>query len=80
MNKNQSLGIYIIAGIIIFLFLVYALAGPTTVTNDLTYSQFLTKVEAGEIKSAEIGKGVLIAVPKNTAVKVWLWWVKSSSP
>ncbi len=68
MNKNQSLGIYTIIGIIIFLFIVYALAGPTTVSNDLSYSEFIQKVEKSEIKSVIIGKGALTAIPKDAKV------------
>ncbi len=70
MNKNQSLGIWIIVGIIAFMITLLVVTGPTTVTNDLNYSEFINRVEAGEIKSVEIGKSVLIAVPKNAEVKV----------
>ena len=69
MNKNQSLGIWIIVIIIAFMIILLALTGPTTITSDLTYSDFLNKVEASEIKSVEIGKGALVAIPKDAKIE-----------
>lgn len=63
MNKNQSLGVYIIVGIIGFLIALTVFAGPNTVSSDVSYSQFLKKVQLGEIKSVEIAKGSLVAIP-----------------
>lgn len=69
MNKNQSLGVYIIGIIIILLVGIMVFSGPTTVSSDVSYSEFLKKVEAHEIKSVEIGKGILIAVPFDNKIK-----------
>ena len=65
MNKNQSMGVYIIVGIIAILLAVVAFAGPTTTSSELSYSQFLDKVNAGEIESVTIAKNLVTAVPKD---------------
>ena len=65
MNKNQSMGVYIIVGIIVLLLAVVAFAGPTTTSSEISYSQFLDKVNAGEIESVTISKNVVSAVPKG---------------
>jgi cell division protease FtsH len=73
MNKNQSMSMYIIFGIMILVFLSMLLAGPSTSTQDLSYTEFLQKLKVGDIKSVEIDKETssLIAHPKVqiTAVK-----------
>ena len=65
MNKNQSLGMYIILGIMVLAFVSMLFTGPTTTTEELTYTNFLQKLSDGEIKSVEIDKTFLIAIPKN---------------
>ena len=39
--------------------------GPTTSTDEISYSQFLKKVQLGEISSVLISKDTLYAVPKD---------------
>ena len=63
MNKSQSTGMYVILGIMILAFVSMLFSGPTTNTQDLTYTNFLQKVENGEIKSVEMDKEFLIAQP-----------------
>ena len=63
MNKSQSTGMYVILGIMILAFVSMLFSGPTTNTQDLTYTNFIQKVENGEIKSVEIDKEFLIALP-----------------
>ncbi|MDD3437226.1 MAG: ATP-dependent zinc metalloprotease FtsH [Candidatus Gastranaerophilales bacterium] len=65
MNKSQSMGMYVILGIMILAFVSMLMAGPNTSTQDLSYSEFLQKLKAGEIKSVEIEKETssLIAHP-----------------
>ena len=65
MNKNQSMGVYIIVGIIVLLLAVVAFAGPTTTSSEISYSQFLDKVNAGEIESVTISNSLVTAVPKD---------------
>ena len=65
MSKNQSLGVYIIVGIIALLLAVVALAGPTTTSSEISYTQFIQKVKAGEIKSVVMSKNMLSAEIKD---------------
>ena len=64
MNKNnQSIGMYILLGIMSLAFIAMLFTGPTTSTKELSYTSFVNKVENNEIKSVELGKDFLIAVP-----------------
>lgn len=66
MNKSQSMGMYVILGIMILAFISMLMAGPNTSTQELSYTEFLQKLKAGDIKSVEIEKesSSLIAHPK----------------
>ena len=64
MNKSQSMGMYIILGIMVLAFISMLFAGPSTTTEELTYTNFLQKLSTGDIKSVEIDKDFLIAIPK----------------
>ncbi len=66
MNKSQSMGMYVILGIMVLAFVSMLMAGPNTSTQELSYTEFLQKLKAGEIKSVEIDKDStsLIAQPK----------------
>ena len=63
MNKNQSIGMYVILGIMVLAFISMLFTGPTSSTEELSYTTFLQKVENKEIKKVDIGKDMLIAVP-----------------
>lgn len=65
MNKSQSMGMYVILGIMILAFVSMLMAGPNTSTQELSYTEFLQKLKAGDIKSVEIDKdsASLIAHP-----------------
>ena len=63
MNKNQSVGMYILLGIMVLAFLSMLFAGPTSSTEELSYTNFLQKVENKEIKNVDLGKDSLIAIP-----------------
>lgn len=71
MNKSQSMGMYVILGIMVLAFVSMLIAGPNTSTQELSYTEFLQKLKAGEIKSVEIEKEAssatssLIAHPKS---------------
>ena len=69
MNKSQSTGMYIILGIMILAFISMLFSGPATTTEELTYTAFLNKLSAGEIKSVEVDKEFLIAIPNNQPKK-----------
>ncbi|MFA7658969.1 MAG: ATP-dependent zinc metalloprotease FtsH [Candidatus Gastranaerophilaceae bacterium] len=66
MNKSQSMGMYVILGIMILAFVSMLMSGPNTSTQELSYTEFLQKVKAGDIKSVEIDKDTasLTAHPK----------------
>ena len=64
MKNNQSVGVYIIVAIIAAIIACMAFLGPTTSTDEISYSQFLKKVQLGEISSVLISKYTLYAVPK----------------
>ena len=63
MNKNQSIGMYVLLGIMVLAFISMLFSGPTSSTEDLSYTAFIQKVENKEIKSVDLGKDVLIALP-----------------
>lgn len=65
MNKSQSMGMYVILGIMVLAFVSMLMAGPNTSTQELSYTEFLQKLKAGDIKSVEIDKdsASLIAHP-----------------
>ena len=66
MNKNQSAVMYIVLAIIFMVFTASVLlSGPSTTTSELTYSDFLQKLDKGEFKKVEIADTYLIAVPKE---------------
>ncbi len=69
MNKSQSVGMYVILGVMVLAFISMLLSGPTTNTKELTYTEFVQKLQAGEIKSVQMDKDSLLALP-----------VKSSQP
>jgi len=63
MNKNQSIGMYIVLGIMVMAFLSMLFAGPTSTTEELSYTNFLQKLEKKEIKSVDLSKDFLVAMP-----------------
>ncbi len=65
MNKSQSTGMYIILAIMVLAFISMFFNGPATNTQELSYSSFLQMAEKGEIKSVDIDKDYLIAIPVN---------------
>ena len=65
MNKNQSIGMYVILGIMVLAFISMLFSGPTSNTEELSYTNFIQKVQDKEIKSVEMGRDILIAVPTN---------------
>ncbi len=70
MNKSQSTGIWIVVILLILCLGSMLFPNQTTSTQDISYSQFLTKVKSGEIASVQIDKDTLIAKPKNAVTVV----------
>lgn len=75
MNKSQSMGMYVILGIMILAFVSMLMAGPNTSTQELSYTDFLQRLKAGDIKSVEIDKDSAsliahpVSQPKESAKK-----------
>lgn len=69
MNKNQSTGIVVIVAIILIALLSIAFEGPQTSTSEISYSQFLNKIQMGSIESVVIAKDSLLATPKEDGSK-----------
>lgn len=63
MKNNQSVGIYIIIGIIIAIVACMAFLGPNTSTSEISYTNFLKKVQNDEISSVLMSKDDLYAIP-----------------
>ncbi|MCR5265033.1 MAG: ATP-dependent zinc metalloprotease FtsH [Cyanobacteria bacterium RUI128] len=63
MNKSQSVGMYIILGIMVLAFISMLFTGSTTQTTDVSYTTFIQKLNAGEIKSVQIDGNTLVAIP-----------------
>ena len=61
--KSQSVGMYVILGIMVLAFVSMLFAGSTTQTTELSYTTFVQKLNAGEIKSVQIDKNSVTAIP-----------------
>ena len=65
MKKSQSAGMYIVLAIVVLIFASSVImAGPATSTSEISYSNFLQKLEKGEFKKIEKADDFLIAIPK----------------
>ena len=53
MNKNQSIGMYVILGIMVLAFISMLFSGPTSSTEELSYTTFIQKVENKENKKIQ---------------------------
>ena len=65
MKKSQSAGMYIVLGIVLVLFISSVfMSSPTTKTEEISYSNFLERLDKNEFKTIEKADDFLIAVPK----------------
>ena len=69
MNKNQSMGVWLVVGILILFLVSTFFGGTATSTKTLSYTEFLSKVKNSEIKEVVIDNGSLVAVPINDEIK-----------
>jgi cell division protease FtsH len=66
MNKSQSMGMYVILAIIVLTFISsIAMKGPLTNTTEISYTNFLQKLENKEFSKIEKFDDTIIAVPKE---------------
>jgi cell division protease FtsH len=77
MNKSQSTGIWIVIILLVLCLGSMLFPGQTTSTQDISYSNFLNKVKAGQIESVQIDNDVLIAKPVN---KIDVTTIKNQQP
>ena len=80
MNKNQSIGIYLLVAVVLIAILSVAFKGPNVSTSEISYTQFLNKVQMGTIESVHISKDTLIAIPKEQDVKKAENAIKNANP
>ena len=65
MNKSQTAGMYIVLAIVVILFVSSVfVSGPTTKVSEISYSNFLERLNKGEFKKIEKADEFLIAIPK----------------
>ncbi len=65
MNKSQSAGMYIVLAIVVILFVSSVfVSGPTTKVSEISYSNFLERLDKGEFKKVEKSDDFLVAIPK----------------
>ncbi len=69
MNKNQSMGLLLVIGLLTLFLVFMILDGPSTSTKYLTYSEFLSKVKTNEIKEVVIDNDTVTAIPYNDEIK-----------
>ncbi len=64
MNKNQSAGMYVILAIIVIVFIsTIFMTGPETSTTEISYSNFLEKLENKEFSKIDKYNDYIIAIP-----------------
>ena len=86
MNKSQSVGMYVILGVMVLAFISMLFSGPTTNTKEINYTEFVQMLQAREIKSVQIDNNSILALPikqetqKNTQVSNPLYGVPKAVP
>ncbi len=68
MNKNQSMGIWLVVGILVLALVSMLFTGPTTSTKVLSYTEFINKVKNAEIKEVVIDNDTVIAIPMEDSI------------
>ena len=65
MQKNQQAGFFIVIGLLVVVLFLMMVSGTTTNTVEISYSNFIKKVQNGEISKVGIEKNTVIAQPKK---------------
>ena len=66
MNKSQSMGMYVILAIVVMVFIsTIFMSGPTTSTSEISYTNFLQKLDNKAFTKIEKYDDMIIAVPKE---------------
>jgi cell division protease FtsH len=69
MNKNQSMGVWLVVGCLVLALASMLFVAPTTSTKVLTYTDFINKVKNAEIKEVVIENETVTAKPINDSIK-----------
>ena len=70
MNKSQSVGMYVILAIVVMIFMsTIFMTGKTTDTSEISYTNFLQRLDNGEFTKIEKYDDMIIAVPKDQPEK-----------
>ncbi len=69
MNKNQSLGVWLVVFVLILALAASLFSTSSTSTEALSYTKFLEKVKSNEIKEVVIENDTLTAVPVHNEIK-----------
>lgn len=64
MQKNQQVGFFIVIGILTVVLFLMLLSGTTTNTIEISYSNFVNKVQSGEIAKVEVAGNTILSEPK----------------
>ena len=66
MNKSQSMGMYVILAVVVMVFIsTIFMTGPSTDTSEISYTNFLQRLENKEFTKIEKFDDMIIAVPKE---------------
>ncbi len=66
MNKSQSMGMYVILAIVVLVFIsTIFMTGPSTSTSEISYTNFLQKLQNKEFTKIEKYDDMVIAIPKE---------------
>ena len=66
MNKSQSMGMYVILAIVVLVFIsTIFMSGPATSTSEISYTNFLQKLENKEFSKIEKFDDMIVAIPKE---------------
>ena len=68
MNKNQSVGIWIIIGLLVFSLVSMLLSNNTNATENISYTNFIERIKNSEIKKVVIENDIVIATPFNDGI------------
>lgn len=64
MQKNQQVGFFIVIGVLTVVLFLMLLSGTTTNTIEISYSNFVNKVQSGEIAKVEVAGNTILSEPK----------------
>ena len=64
MQKNQQIGFFIVIAVLTVVLFLMLLSGTNTNTIEISYSNFVNKVQSGEISKVEVAGNTILSEPK----------------